>query len=128
MLVDLRLPTMDGVDFRRIVKAYPRYQFIPLIIVTAEESIAQLQRALDAGVVDFVKKPVNRVELSARIKAAAKSWWMEKQLRYLAHYDSLTGLVNRSLLMDRLDQAIRSAARCKSSVELIFVDLDRSNH
>ena len=125
MLVDLRLPAMDGVDFCRIVKADPRYQFIPLIIVTADESTAQLQRAFDAGVVDFVRKPVNRVELSARIKAATKSWWMEKQLRHMAHYDSLTGLVNRPLLMDRLEQAIRSAARCKSTVELIFVDLDR---
>jgi diguanylate cyclase (GGDEF)-like protein len=108
-----------------MVKADPRYQFIPLIIVTGDESTIQLQRAYDAGVVDFVRKPVNRVELFARINAAAKSWWMETQLRQLAHYDSLTGLVNRSLLMDRLEQAIRSAARCKSTVELIFVDLDR---
>lgn len=125
MLVDLQLPAMDGVDFCRIVKADPRYQFTPLIIVTGDGRIAQLQRAYDAGVVDFVRKPVNRVELSARVKSAAKSWWLETQLRHLAHYDSLTGLVNRFLLMDRLEQAIRSAARCKSTFELIFVDLDR---
>jgi len=65
-----------------------------------------------------------RHTLLARIKSAAKSWWMEKQLRRLAHHDSLTGLVNRALLMDRLQQAIRSAQRNNRAVELIFFDLD----
>lgn len=50
----------------------------------------------------------------------------EQKLYHLAHYDPLTLLPNRTLLQDRLQQAIVWAARCKSSVlALLFVDLDR---
>lgn len=49
----------------------------------------------------------------------------EKQLAYLAHYDSLTKLPNRHLFGDRLDRAIAHARRAKQKFSLIFVDLDR---
>lgn len=49
----------------------------------------------------------------------------EEQIRRLAYYDSLTGLPNRSLLLDRLNQAVTKAMREQSKVALLFLDLDR---
>lgn len=49
----------------------------------------------------------------------------QAELYYLAHYDQLTGLPNRMLFADRLDQACREAARSGAAVALMFVDLDR---
>jgi diguanylate cyclase (GGDEF)-like protein/PAS domain S-box-containing protein len=49
---------------------------------------------------------------------------VEDRLEYLAHYDSLTGLPNRSLLLDRLEQAIERAIRIGSKVALLYLDLD----
>jgi diguanylate cyclase len=49
----------------------------------------------------------------------------QAELHYLAHYDSLTGIPNRMLLADRLDQACRDAERKGSLVALLFVDVDR---
>ena len=66
VLVDLRLPGMDGIELCRMFKRDPRYQHVPLIMVTGEESTAQLERAYDAGVVDFIKKPFNRIESGRR--------------------------------------------------------------
>lgn len=48
----------------------------------------------------------------------------EEKIQRLAHYDPLTNLVNRQLLMDRLAHAISSAKRNKAPVSLLFIDLD----
>ena len=49
----------------------------------------------------------------------------EEQLRYLALHDALTGLANRTLFTDRLEQALRAARREGTSVSVLLVDLDR---
>jgi len=49
----------------------------------------------------------------------------EDDLAFIAHHDSLTGLPNRLLLIDRLNQAIANGRRNNTSFTLIFIDLDR---
>ena len=49
----------------------------------------------------------------------------ERSLAYLAHYDSLTGLPNRVLMRDRLEQALKTAQRNNQRIALLFIDLDR---
>ncbi len=48
----------------------------------------------------------------------------EKQIQFLAYYDALTGLPNRTLLQDRLSKALAGARRRKDKVALLFLDLD----
>ncbi|NEX62912.1 sensor domain-containing protein [Noviherbaspirillum galbum] len=49
----------------------------------------------------------------------------EQQIRYLAQHDALTGLPNRRLMEDRLEQAIEMARRHQGRVAVLFIDLDR---
>jgi GGDEF domain-containing protein len=49
----------------------------------------------------------------------------ERTIHYMAHHDALTGLPNRRLMQDRLNQAILSARRQQHHVGLLFIDLDR---
>ena len=49
----------------------------------------------------------------------------QNRIAHLAHDDALTGLPNRVLLMDRIDQATKAAQRWNSKVAVIFIDLDR---
>ena len=49
----------------------------------------------------------------------------EERVQFLAYYDALTGLPNRTLLQDRLSKALASARRRKDKVALLFLDLDR---
>lgn len=48
----------------------------------------------------------------------------EKRMRQLAHYDALTSLPNRTLLFDRLKQAMHVAARAERQLAILFMDLD----
>jgi diguanylate cyclase (GGDEF)-like protein len=63
-------------------------------------------------------------DFADRVAVAISSAWREKQLYLRAHFDSLTGLPNRSLLGDRLTQEIARCQREAGSFALLFIDLD----
>ena len=63
-----------------------------------------------------------RIIISTKDITEAKA--QEKQLQYLAHYDLITGLPNRALLSDRLQQAMAQAGRNSSELAVIYLDLD----
>jgi diguanylate cyclase (GGDEF)-like protein len=63
-------------------------------------------------------------ELADRLTVAMSSAWRDEQLYQQAHYDTLTGLPNRLVLMDRLTQEIARCQRESGSLALLFVDLD----
>ncbi len=63
-------------------------------------------------------------EFADRLTVAMSSAWRDEQLYQQAHYDSLTGLPNRLVLMDRLTQEIARCQRETGGLALLFVDLD----
>jgi CheY-like chemotaxis protein len=72
ILMDIKMPDMDGVEACRRIKAVPAYEQIPVIMVTARDQKHFLQAAFDAGAGDYIRKPVESVELLARVKSAFK--------------------------------------------------------
>ena len=66
--------------------------------------------------------PGGRVVVNAQDVSALKA--SEERVRHMALHDSLTGLPNRQLFLDRLAQALRQARRAKTGVGLLYVDLD----
>ena len=58
ILMDMQMPEMDGVEATRALLALPDWKAIPIIAMTANAMSADRQRCLDAGMVDFVAKPV----------------------------------------------------------------------
>jgi len=87
--------------------------------VQLEELVAQRTAQLAANVTELeVTIEKLNVEMQERQR-------FEEELRKQALHDALTGLPNRSLLMDRLDLAIKLAQRNKHPLTLLFIDLDR---
>jgi PleD family two-component response regulator len=71
-LLDIVMPEMDGVEACARIRNDPRYADLPVIMVTSLDDMNSLANAFVAGATDYVTKPVNRVELVARVRAALK--------------------------------------------------------
>ena len=70
ILMDVNMPGMDGIEACRRIKASPRWRDIPVIIVTAEAEAETLEAAFQAGANDYLNKPVNHLQIKARVRAA----------------------------------------------------------
>ncbi len=66
---DLMMPRMDGYEVTRRLRANPKTQHIPIIILTAKSQVQDKVAGFEAGANDYVTKPVMPAELIARIKA-----------------------------------------------------------
>ncbi len=69
VITDVMMPDVDGVELCRRVKGDIKTHFIPVIIVTARGDRRVKLKSLGAGADDFVDKPVDAIELSARVRA-----------------------------------------------------------
>lgn len=72
VLLDILMPEMDGIETCARIRNDPRYGDLPVIMVTAVDDMDSLANAFVAGATDYITKPVNRVELVARVRAALR--------------------------------------------------------
>jgi PleD family two-component response regulator len=71
-LLDIVMPEMDGIEVCARIRNDARYADMPIIMVTSLDDINSLGNAFVAGATDYVTKPVNRIELVARVRAALR--------------------------------------------------------
>ena len=67
ILLDFAMPGMNGLEFCRQVKLHSVWSTIPIVMVTSRTASSDLAQSLEAGADDFISKPVNSVELRARL-------------------------------------------------------------
>ncbi|EKU99511.1 phosphoacceptor domain-containing protein [Leptolyngbya sp. PCC 7375] len=67
ILLDVMMPGINGVELCRQIRAVPKWQSIPITMVTALTRKEDLARCLNAGADDFISKPLNGLELRARV-------------------------------------------------------------
>jgi len=70
VLMDITMPEMDGVEACRRIKASPQLQDVPIIVVTVHDEVKYLEDAFAAGAMDYITKPVNKLEMLARVRSA----------------------------------------------------------
>jgi len=68
VLVDYMMPDMDGIEFAKRVRALPGYEHVPIVMVTVQDDKKIRYAALDAGITDFLTKPVDARECQARCR------------------------------------------------------------
>ena len=85
ILLDVMMPGISGTETCRRIKAVPAWQSIPIVMVTALSSKEDLGQCIAAGAEDFLSKPVNPVELRARVHS---------MLRIKQQYDNIKALTD----------------------------------
>jgi two-component system, cell cycle response regulator len=124
VLLDLSLPDAFGLPTVRQFHAMS--PAIPLVVLSGVSDQSLALQAVQQGAQDFLVKGQGHPELLARaIRYAIERKRAEEHLTYLAQYDQLTGLVNRSLFRDRLVQAMARSKRLRQPIALMLLDLDR---
>lgn len=144
-LIDWMMPQMDGLSLVRHLRAQAASRAMHVIMLTARAGTAELVAAFDAGVDDFVTKPVQPAELSARIHAASRMIGLRQelagqvqqvqqlnaalqeaneQLEELAATDALTGLPNRRHALAALGRVWSSWSREGRPMCVAMIDVD----
>ena len=95
VLLDVMMPKMDGYEVCQRIKESPEGRLLPVVMVTALGQIADRVRGLEVGADDFIVKPIERVELVARVRS----------------------LLRVKQLYDRLDDAQRTIFALARAVE-----------
>ncbi|WP_020676837.1 GGDEF domain-containing response regulator [Geopsychrobacter electrodiphilus] len=129
ILLDLRMPDMDGFQVMEGLKELETDGYLPVLAVTAEPT--HKLRALRSGAKDFVSKPFDLAEVLMRVRNMVEVRLLHKKARSyvalleeLALNDPLTGLANRRLFDDRITMALVHAQRNRGAMTMIYLDLD----
>src|SRR6056297_31868 len=145
ILMDIVLDGMDGVEACRKIKSYPALSDVPVVIMTAHTEPENIDKAFDAGAIEFLLKPVQKLELLARVRSIMhfKSQLdrlreREKQLtaitdeletanarlERMSHADGLTGIPNRRYFDFMFKKLMASATRMSIPLSLLLLDID----
>jgi diguanylate cyclase (GGDEF)-like protein len=138
ILLDRILPDIDGNEICRWLKLDQNTRSIPIIMLTAKDSITNRVAGLEAGADDYLPKPFDENELNARIyvRLRAKSQQDElliknrqledmlTRVETLAIVDSLTGLFNRRRFETILGNEFKRAARYQDPISCLMIDID----
>jgi len=86
ILLDVMMPGLNGIEVCKKIKADLHWKTVPVIMVTALSSKEDLALCLEAGADDFISKPVNRLELCARVKSMLR---IKQQHDTIQHFSDL---------------------------------------
>jgi diguanylate cyclase (GGDEF)-like protein len=130
VLLDIDMPVMDGHTTLREMRADPDLAAIPVLFLTARTAGTDVAAGLELGAQDYLRKPCEPAELTARVGMALRAKAMEhalarqaRELNELSITDALTGLGNRRSITATVDELI-STRGPDCAVAVIMFDVD----
>jgi diguanylate cyclase (GGDEF)-like protein len=133
LLLDLEMPTYNGLELCRVVRQDANYSDIPILVVTAHTDITSIQQVFAAGADDFIAKPIAGPELVTRTLARIERSRIQQQLlqyqqqgqtHQKATIDTLTQAANRRYFEEFLYREWQRLARAQAPISMILYDID----
>jgi len=125
-LVDFNLPDGSALSLLEKLNQSEGKVVCPIIVITGQKDTETAVKLIQQGAQDYlVKQNLNSEVLIKGIQHTIEAWLMKQELNRLALHDVLTGLVNRALFLDRLNQLFKENKRHDRHFALLFIDLDR---
>lgn len=121
LLMDIYMPGVNGVELARVVRQNHAYFGIPIVYLSAESDPLKQFAALGEGADDFLVKPVDPQRLVNAVSTRAARY---QAMRAQMVKDSLTGLLNHSNVLNRLDHELHRALRIKKPLSVAMIDID----
>lgn len=125
ILLDIKLPDVDGLEVCRIIKGEETTQHIPIIFLTALTATEDEVKGLELGAVDYIHKPFNAHIVRVRVRNHMRYIRQRKLLEQLAHIDPLTEIPNRRGFQNVLKREWGRARREQSPLSFAIADVDR---
>ncbi len=125
ILLDAMMAVMDGFATCEAIKELPNGQDVPILMITARDDAAAIDRAFDCGAEDYIVKPFNMTLLRRRMDLILKARRDDEIIRLMAFHDPLTGLPNRRLFEIELSRWLSHAQRSGEPLAVVILDLDR---
>jgi diguanylate cyclase (GGDEF)-like protein len=130
-ILDWMMPGINGLEICKHIRQNNGSNYIYIILLTSRDRSQDILEGLESGADDYMTKPVNFLELRARLKTGRRIVELEdkllesnRKLKDLASRDSLTSLWNRANIMRFLEENLERGKREKQPVSTIMVDID----
>lgn len=121
-----------GIEICREIRKHKRYGYIPILLIIDENDGALAQKALLAGITNFLPKPLTHESVSCALLVAKhysstiqEMTTFSHKLKKIAEHDELTNLYNRYILFDQGKKEIAKAQRSNLPLSLLMIDIDR---
>ncbi len=130
-ILDANLPGLSGLEVCRRVRTLNQFSYTYLVLLTEHGSIEDLVGVMDAGADDYITRPFHTQEFRARVQVGQRIIQLQErlvathaELYEQATRDSLTGLWNRSTIIQILENEVSRASRSHAGLGVIMADLD----
>ncbi|MDQ0468690.1 PleD family two-component system response regulator [Labrys wisconsinensis] len=131
VVISLALEDYDGLRLCSQIRSLDRTRQLPMLILAEPEDDARVLRGLDIGINDYLMRPIDRNELSARVRTQVRRKRYADRLRNnvqfsleMAMTDPLTGLHNRRYFEAHAAAAVEQSIRRDRPMSMLVLDID----
>jgi diguanylate cyclase (GGDEF)-like protein len=125
ILLDVVMPGMDGFTLLKKLQEEIITQSVPVILITSLSGVADEQRGLILGAVDYITKPFNPLIVKARVNTHVKLYRYHRQIEQQSMTDQLTGIANRRGYEQCSATMWSEAIRLQVPISICMFDIDR---